>query len=90
MTIFEWDENKRLKTLRERGLDFRDAEIVLDGRPSNTVKSDRGDEERFASTALTDEGFLTVIWTPRENRVRIISMRKSRDGEKRAYRQLHG
>jgi uncharacterized DUF497 family protein len=30
--MFEWDENKRAKTLKERGLDFRDALLIFDGR----------------------------------------------------------
>jgi uncharacterized DUF497 family protein len=31
--MFEWDESKRLRILHERGLDFRDAGQIFDGRP---------------------------------------------------------
>ena len=30
---FEWDETKRLRTIEEHGLDFRDARHLFDGRP---------------------------------------------------------
>jgi uncharacterized DUF497 family protein len=43
---FEWWEAKRLAVLRERGIDFVDAQALFDGRPLYTVPSPRGTEER--------------------------------------------
>ena len=37
----EWDETKRQKTLEERGLDFRDAWRLFDGRPLYNYPSPR-------------------------------------------------
>ena len=31
--MFEWDEAKRERTLKDRGLDFADARPLFDGRP---------------------------------------------------------
>jgi uncharacterized protein len=45
----EWFEDKRLWTLKERGLDFRDARHLFDGRPLYTYPSPREGEERFVS-----------------------------------------
>ena len=49
---FEWDEKKRLQNLRKHGLDFRDAESVLDQETYRDV------DERFARDE--GEGFETV------------------------------
>jgi len=38
---FAWSEAKRIAVLEARGLDFIDAEILLDGRPLYTVPSPR-------------------------------------------------
>jgi uncharacterized DUF497 family protein len=50
----------------------------------------RNDESRFASTALKEGKFLTVIWTWRGSDQRIISYRRAWDAEERAYRQVYG
>jgi uncharacterized protein len=87
--MFEWDEIKRLKTIRERNLDFRDAHKFFDGRPVIHVRAWRDEEERFVSTAEIDGKFFTLVWMWRGENYRIISFRRARDGEERAYRQIH-
>ncbi|MBF0337002.1 MAG: BrnT family toxin [Nitrospirae bacterium] len=88
--MFEWDEAKRQKNLDKHRLDFRDARVVFDGRKAVHVPAFKNAESRFASVAIVGEKFYTVVWTWREDRRRIISFRRSRDGEERAYRQIHG
>lgn len=88
--MFEWDETKRKKNLEKHSLDFRDARLIFDGRPVVHVPSCKGDEARFASVAMIDIRFFTVVWTWRSDRRRIISFRRARDGEERTYRQIHG
>ena len=84
-----WEESKRTKTLKERGLDFVSAHRFFDGRAILHQFSPRGGEERLKSTALLDDGkFFTIVWTWRDNVVRIISMRRSHEKEERKYRQL--
>jgi uncharacterized protein (DUF4415 family)/uncharacterized DUF497 family protein len=61
--MFEWDEAKRLKTLRERNLDFRDTDQVFDGRPVLHVRAWRNGEERFVSTARINGKLYTAVWT---------------------------
>jgi len=82
--------SKALRVLRERGLDFRDAEELFDGRPIHHVPSPRNDEYRFASTVETNGRFYTVVWIWREGNQRIITFRRARDAEERAYRQVYG
>lgn len=90
MTEFEWDENRRLANLVKHRIDFLDARALFDGRPTVTSKSPRDGEERNAATGYLNDACVTVIWTPRGEEIRFISVRRARDGEKREYRSIHG
>jgi uncharacterized DUF497 family protein len=88
--MFEWDENKRLSNLDKHGLDFRDAWMVFDGRPFVEIPSAFEMEMRFLRTGISSGRIVTVVWTARNEKRRVISFRSARDDEKRAYRELHG
>ena len=88
--MFEWDEAKREKNLSKHFLDFRDARLIFDGRKAVHVPAFKNNEARFVSIAMIGEKFYTVVWTWRIDNRRIISFRRSRDGEESAYRQIHG
>lgn len=85
---FEWFEDKRIWTLEDRGLDFRDVQRLFDGRPLYTYPSPRGNEARFVSVGLLEQRFTAVVWMERASARRIISMRRARHGEERAYHAL--
>jgi uncharacterized DUF497 family protein len=88
---FEWDEPKRARVLRERGIDFvRMAEALFDGRPVVTIASPRGVEERFITIGSSEGRGFAVVWTWRGATVRIITARRARDDEARRYRSLFG
>jgi len=87
---FEWDETKRLRTLHERGLDFRDARRLFDGRPLYSYPSLRFGEDRVVSIGLLEHRLIAVVWTERDGARRIISMRRARDAEERKFRALYG
>ena len=88
--MFEWDEAKRKKNIEKHSLDFRDSRLIFDGRPVVHVPSCKRDEARFASVAMIGAKLYTVVWTWRSGRRRIISFRRARDGEEKAYRKIHG
>lgn len=88
--MFEWDAAKRLRVLHDRGLDFEDATQVFDGRPAIHLQARRNDEDRIVTTAEINGKLYTVVWTWRGSNQRIISFRRARDGEERAYRTAHG
>ncbi len=90
MVGFEWDEDKQRSNKEKHGIDFLRARILFDGRPVLTVATSRGEEARFATTGAVDDRYYTAIWTLRGEKVRIISVRKARDAEKRKYRAVHG
>jgi uncharacterized protein len=84
--MFEWDEAKRQKTLLERKLDFADAlHIFLS--PHITFKDDRFayTEERFITIGALSKRMVVLVWTLREQKCRIISLRKANDDEKHTY-----
>jgi len=85
MTV-EFDEAKRARTLTERGLDMARADEVFDGA-SLTVEDDRMDygETRYITIGFLDERMVVLVWTPRGDGCRVISMRKANDREKALY-----
>lgn len=84
----EWDEAKRENNLRKHGLDFRDAAQVLEGYTLE-LEDDREDygEFRYLAVGLLRFTVVVLVYTPRENIYRIISMRKADSDEENFYRQ---
>ncbi len=82
----EWDEEKRQRNLRERGLDFADvgrfdfgtAIVVPD------LRSNYG-EPRFNTTGFLDDVLCVICWTPRSGNFRVISLRKANARERKKY-----
>ncbi len=81
---YEWDENKRTETLREREIDFASM-YDFDWETAMHQRSDRDGETRWASFGLIGNRLHHVVWTERSDRIRIISLRKANSGEVRKY-----
>ena len=84
---YEWDDQKRRVTLRDRNLDFRDAPEVFNG-PHLTIEDDREDygEVRNQTIGRVRRKVVLVVWTPRgSDRRRIISMWKCDAEERKLY-----
>lgn len=82
----EWDETKRQTTLEKRQMDFADIAFI---DPATLVseadrRRDYG-EPRFSSFAYLEGRLINFCWTPRHGRIRIISMRKANDRERKKY-----
>lgn len=87
---FEWDEEKRLINLEKHQIDFKDAQDLFDGRDVVESESTYEFETRKQRTGYVEERMVTAVWTPRDDAIRIISVRSARDAEKRNYRELYG
>ncbi len=87
----EYDEAKRLKVLKERGLDFARAPEVFESN-SIDVPDNRFDygEVRWLTFGLLDGRHVAVVWTDREDRKRIISMRHMHEREIKIRRDTLG
>jgi uncharacterized DUF497 family protein len=89
-----YDPAKRDAILQERGLDFAQAGQVFDG--FHLTRSDdkhSESEDRFVSVGMLDEDVVIVVWTPREEGRRIVTMWKTNEKERSAYyrkREEHG
>ena len=81
-----YDITKRNKTLIERGLDFADAKAVFAGHhvTAEDLRQDYG-EVRLISIGLIQERMVVLVWTPRGEDRRIISMRKANEREQVLY-----
>jgi uncharacterized DUF497 family protein len=87
---FEWDENKRKINRERHKLDLIDGQDLFDGRPVIAYLSPRGGELRFVTVGLIGAKFYTVVWTERDDAIRLTPFRRARDGEERAYRSRFG
>jgi len=87
---FEWDPAKREANLAKHRIDFIQASELFDGRPVWTARSTYSDEARYLTTGVIEERFVKVVWTRRNQAIHIISARRARDGERRAYHTLFG
>jgi uncharacterized protein len=87
---FEWSKAKRRTVLDARRLDFLDGCRLFDGSPICTAPSPRSGEQRWISIGELDGEIIAVVWTRRGEVIRIITMRKARNEEKKRYRALYG
>jgi len=88
--MFEWNEGKRESNLIKHKLDFVDACQLFDGRIVINLPARSDVEQRVLTVGLIGSKFYTVVWTQRGMARRIISFRRSRDEEKREYKNLYG
>jgi uncharacterized DUF497 family protein len=82
----EFDQAKQEKTLAERDLDFARLDEVFSG-VHFTAQDLRQDytEDRFITMGDLDDRLVVLVWTPRDEVRRVISMRKANDREKAFY-----
>jgi uncharacterized DUF497 family protein len=82
----EFDNNKRDKTLTERGMDFARAAEVFAGRHFTAEDLREGySEPRYVTIGMLDGRMVVMVWTPRGEARRIISMRKANEREQARY-----
>jgi len=82
----EFDQSKRDKTLEERGLDFARSSEVFSGI-TVTMDDHRHDygEPRLITVGMLEQRIVVLVWTPRGNDRRIISMRYANEREINKY-----
>ena len=83
--MFEFDKNKSESNKRKHGIDFESASKLWEDSNRIEIPAIWVDEPRFLLIARLDEVMWSAIFTLRKNRIRIISVRKSRDDEKEIY-----
>ena len=83
---YEWDTPKRLANLAKHGVDFVEAE-AFDWETAMAIPDDRLDygEARWVALGFIGDRLHVMIYTHRDDIVRIISLRKANDRERRAH-----
>lgn len=86
-----FDPAKREVTLSKRGLDFAEANLVFAGRHA-TIADMRRDyrEPRYITAGFLKERMVVLVWTPRDEGRRIISMRYAHGKEESRWRKHLG
>lgn len=82
---FEWDDDKARVNLAKHDYSFDVGCLVFDDPHFIEWPDDDPDEERFKITGLVNGRLLTVIYTERPPRLRIISVRKASRDEQAEY-----
>ena len=80
MRAFEWDENKSRENIRRRGISFWRAAKIFQGDilEWEDTREDYG-ETRSIAIGRSERRLVRVVYTLRENRIRIISARMTEE-----------
>ena len=91
--FFEWDDDKAFLNLKKHGVSFEEACTAIFDDFAMTFQDDRKDygEERYFTVGTSNRNkLLAVIWTPRNNRYRLISAFKPDKQQRKDYdKQRH-
>ena len=88
---YEWDPKKWLSNIEKHGIDFVDAVLVLEDKLALTIEIDEPahGERRLVTVGSDPEGrILTVVYTYREKKIRMISARRASKSERRQYEEI--
>jgi uncharacterized DUF497 family protein len=82
---FEYDPNKSRSNKEKHGIDFEEAKALWKDENRVRITSPYKEEPRELIIAKQGDNIHVAVITMRENRIRIISVRRARDYEVRIY-----
>lgn len=85
MIEFEYDQKKSKQNLTKHGIDFDTAQSLWDDPDLLVIPAKTTDEARFLVIGILDQKHWSAVITYREERIRIISVRRSRKEEVKYY-----
>lgn len=85
MHDFEFDHKKSASNLSKHGIDFVSAQALWNDPDLVEVQATFDGEPRFLLIGRIDSKYWSVVITYRENNIRIISVRRSRQSEVELY-----
>jgi len=83
--MFEFDPNKSEANKLKHGIDFYMARKLWIDPKRVEIPARWVDESRFLIIACLEKDIWSAIYTVRNKRIRIISVRKARENEKEIY-----
>lgn len=84
MIVFEFDEEKSLSNLEKHGIDFHSAQELWEDPDLVEIEA-KSDEPRFLIVGRIKSRHWSAVITYRNERVRLISVRRSRTKEVELY-----
>ncbi|MBK8980986.1 MAG: BrnT family toxin [Ignavibacteria bacterium] len=72
---FEWDEGNKQKNFLKHSVSDKEAEEVFNSHPFIVLRTAYLNEERFQMFGESKQRLLTIIFTIRKNKIRIIFAR---------------
>jgi uncharacterized DUF497 family protein len=83
---FEWDDDKASANLEKHGVDFVDAAQIFAGVTFEVADTRRAyGEPRTRAIGAHDEEVYVVVYTPRGDRLRLISAWKAGHNDRKQY-----
>jgi len=82
---FEYDEDKSRKNKEKHGIDFREAQALWDDGERVEIPAKTADEPRSMIIGRIGGKHWSAVFTARNDRTRIISVRRSRREEIHIY-----
>jgi uncharacterized protein len=88
---FSYDPHKRASNLKKHGLDFSDAQGVIESGQTVTLEDRRFDysEARYLTFGLLQSVVIAIATAETDTTIRIISMRKANKHEQKIYFENH-
>lgn len=85
---YQWNRDKAKANIRKHGIDFADAVSVFSDNLAITIPDERFDEEQFVTIGIDAFGrVLVVVYTLRNDEIRLISARKATRHEQQQYEE---
>ncbi|MDA3861596.1 MAG: BrnT family toxin [Melioribacteraceae bacterium] len=82
---FEFDNRKSESNKEKHGIIFFDAQELWQNKKRIEIPLKYVDENRFIIISKIGEEYWSAIYTYRKNKIRIISVRRSRENEKEIF-----
>jgi len=82
---YKYDKNKSLSNKQKHSIDFEEAKLLWDDDRMVEIKTSYEDEDRYVNIGKIGIKFYTIVTTYRNDKIRIISARRSRKKEIEIY-----
>jgi uncharacterized DUF497 family protein len=84
---YSYDRQKKSANLKKHGLDFDDAQQVIESGQTVTFEDHRFDydEPRFITMGMLNDLVVVIVTAETDADIRIISMRKAEKNEQKIY-----
>jgi uncharacterized DUF497 family protein len=83
--LFEYDQQKSVANKEKHGIDFIQAQQLWQDPECLVIPARTVNESRFLLISRLDKKIWPAIFTIREQKIRIISVRRAREDEQKIY-----